>query len=163
GYLVHFQDELGQMKGHGHVWEVREVSPTGFTARVLAGNKPLDDKLLKFTLDPKCRAWSKGKKVKPSVRARDRVYLTWCLREGKRVVHLLADDASMDAVKKEEQERLAKEVAREGIAGKVEGVEGSKVRFMVYATGWSQAGQLKAGQQVSLSGTGKGFRPTGPR
>src|SRR5439155_19895282 len=42
GYLVHFQDEIGQMKGHGHAWQLLAADGTGFTARVMAGDKPVD-------------------------------------------------------------------------------------------------------------------------
>jgi hypothetical protein len=160
GYLIHFQDELCQMKGHGHVWEVRKVTDDGrgFTARVLAGGKPLDDKELIFQLDPKCQIRRAEKK---ELRAGDHLYLTWCLRDGKRVVMLIADDASLDTIKKEEQERVAEQVAKEGLGGRIEGVEGKTVQFMVFATHWAQAGQLKAGQDVRLMRTGKGYRPTG--
>jgi hypothetical protein len=163
GYLVHFQDELCQMKGHGHVWEVRKLlEDGGFVARVLAGDKPLDDKELAFQIDPKCKAWRAGKPAeKPTLGVGDRVYLTWCLRDDRRVVVLVADDASLDAVKKEQQERVAAELAKEGITGWVEGVEGKSVRFLAFATYWSQAGQLKPGDAVRLTRTDKGFRPTG--
>src|SRR5207245_1646654 len=30
GYLVHFQDEIGQMKGHGHAWQVLSSDAKGF-------------------------------------------------------------------------------------------------------------------------------------
>src|SRR5258707_873761 len=98
------------MKGHGHVWEVRSTEDGGFTARVLAGDKPLDDKEPAFRLDPKCTAWRGGKVVdRPDLRVGDRVYLTWCQRDDRRVVVLVADDASLDAVKKAQQERVEAE------------------------------------------------------
>ena len=40
-YLVHFQDEMCQMKGHGHAWEVTKVIVGGFAARGMAGEKPI--------------------------------------------------------------------------------------------------------------------------
>src|SRR5947209_16846317 len=54
-YLVHFQDEIGQMKGHNHAWQVETVTADGCTARVMAGDKPLDDKTATVTLDKTCR------------------------------------------------------------------------------------------------------------
>ena len=33
-YLVHFQDEIGQMKGHNHAWRVLSVAKDSFSARV---------------------------------------------------------------------------------------------------------------------------------
>src|SRR5262249_30538165 len=89
------------------------------------------------------------------------LYLTWCLRDGNRVVHLIADEASLDAVKKEQQDRIAREVAKEGIAGQIEASEGKAVRFMAYPTYWAQAGKLKPGQEGRLGQTGKGFRRAG--
>src|SRR5262249_48728900 len=108
------------------------------------------------------KGWRGGKPGRPAVRPGDRVYLTWCLRDGKRVVFLVADDDSLEAVKKEQQARVAAEVAREGIAGQVEGVEGTTVQFMVFPTYWSQAGVLRPGRAVRLTATGKGHRPAGP-
>jgi hypothetical protein len=39
GYVVHFQDELCQMKGHSHVWLIRSVGTIGFTARAFDKDK----------------------------------------------------------------------------------------------------------------------------
>jgi hypothetical protein len=52
-------------------------------------------------------------------------------------------------------------VKEEGIGGRVDGVDGTAVRYMAFATFWFQAGKLKSGQAVRLSRVGKGLRPTG--
>ncbi|NBR07901.1 MAG: hypothetical protein EBT92_19360, partial [Planctomycetes bacterium] len=56
GYLVHYQDELCQMKGHNHIWEITEDSLDGktFKARVIADKKPLDNNIADFNIDPAC-------------------------------------------------------------------------------------------------------------
>ncbi|MEK7862883.1 MAG: hypothetical protein AAB295_06415, partial [Chloroflexota bacterium] len=56
-YLVHVQDEIGQMKGHGHAWVLERVTPDGrgFTARGKHGEKPLPEEASDFELDPACR------------------------------------------------------------------------------------------------------------
>jgi gluconolactonase len=164
GYVVHFQDELCQMKGHGHIYEIRTVAEDGkgFTARVLAGDTPLDDKEVAFQIDTSCKTWRGGKVVeKPTLRVGDRVYLTWCLRNDKRIVMLLADDASLEAIKKQEQESVAEQVAKAGLGGRVEAVEGKSVQFMVFAPHWAQANSLKAGDAVQIKRSGKGFQPVG--
>ncbi len=150
GYLVHFQDELGQMKGHGHVWEVASAKANRFSARVLAQDKPLDDKVWEFDIDPKCVAWRNGMSAPAAVQAGERVYLTWCWEGERRKVHLIADAASLTAIQSQQEKRIAEQVAREGIGGWVDGVEGTTVRFMAFATHWAQAGQLKPGQAVRL-------------
>src|SRR5262249_38078434 len=105
GYLTHFQDEIGQMKGHGHYWRIRSVNAKGFTAVGMAGDKPLDGKEVAFTLDPKSRIWKAGKIVEAMpYAADDKVLLTWVLRGEDRVAVLMTDDASLDAIKKEHAE-----------------------------------------------------------
>ena len=164
GYVVHFQDELCQMKGHGHSWEIRSVTAdgNGFTARGMAGDKPLDDKDFSFQIDPKCQKWSGGKLVeKLTFRKGDRVYLTWCPRDDKRIVLLVADNASLDAVKKGQEQHIDEQVAVDGLGGRIEGIEGKTVQLMVFAPHWAQAGRLKPGDEVSLKRSGKGFHATG--
>ncbi len=163
-YLVHFQDELGQMKGHGHVWEVRSAAKDGrgFSARVLAGGKPLDDKLLSFRLDPQCTHWRGGKAVRnPAPRPGDRLYLTWAYQGDNKVVHLTADGASLDALKKTEQEAVARRLATLGLGAHVEAVEGDVVDLLVFPTYWQQAGAWKPGQALEIRATAAGFRPAG--
>jgi predicted acyl esterase len=161
GYVVHFQDELCQMKGHGHVWEIRSSTPEGFTARVMAKDKPLDDKELPFRLEPTCKVWRDGKTT-TGVKVGERVYLTWCWRDEQRHVSLVADDASLPLIKKQMQDRVAREVAKEGVGGQVEKVDGHTIRYMAFATSWSQVGELKPGQEFKLSRVTKGYRPYGP-
>lgn len=162
GYVVHFQDEISQMKGHGHAWQVREVSGAkNFVAQVYAGDKPLEDKSHAFEIDPACKKWSGGKltdafPIKPG----DRLYMTWVYRDERRVVVLLADDASLETLKRLETERINKEVAAEGLAGQVEMIDEGQFQFMVYSTYWAQANQLKTGQAVQIVQTGPGYRPT---
>jgi hypothetical protein len=87
--------------------------------------------------------------------------MTWVLRDKKRVAVLVTDDASLDAIKKEQAERLDKQVAAEGVAGQVQTVEGDVVHVMVFATHWSQVARLKEKQAVRLRPSGKGQRPEG--
>ena len=162
GYLVHFQDEICQMFGHGHFWQTVAVDGPNFTARVMAGEKPLEEQVREFTLDPQCRKWKDGKLVEQvDLAANQRLYLTWCLREGKRVVMLLSDEASLPAIKQQEAERMAALTATEGVAGRLESLDKHTVHVLIFGTHWSQAGQIKEGQSVRLSGTGSGFHPQG--
>ncbi|MBI1831035.1 MAG: hypothetical protein HYR84_06260 [Planctomycetes bacterium] len=162
-YLVHFQDEMCQMKGHNHAWQVekifREVYKRidgtevrhGFTARVMAGDKALDEKVVEFRLDPKCNQWRDGKKgAGPSVKAGERVYLTWCYEENRRIVHLVSDAASLDAIQSEAKKRIAERVKKEGMTGFIEEVAKEKTRVLVFATWWQQAGTLKPGDTLRL-------------
>jgi len=164
GFLVHMQDELSQMKGHGHCWQVKTVveKDRQFSAVGLAGDKPLDGKEATFVLDPQCQVWQAGQRVQQAtLQPGDKRYLTWCYRKDQRVVHLLADEASLEALKKQEAERLDREIAAEGIAGRIESVEGTTVHLLVFPTHWSQAGRLKEGQVVRLTATGRGYHPAG--
>jgi hypothetical protein len=164
GFLVHFQDELCQMKGHGHVWEViaAKEGSADFTARVLAGDKPLDDRTVSFRLEQAGRHWRGGKQVElASVRAGERLYLTWAEREGVRRVFLTADDASLDAIKKAEEKAVNARLAADGLGAHVEAVDGDVARLLIFPAFWAQAGQWKDGQQVLLRATTPALRPTG--
>lgn len=164
GYLVHFQDEICQMKGHGHYWQIRAVEPNGrkFTARVMAGDKVLDERELSFEIDPKCRQFHDGKPVdKFPLQVGGKCYMTWVMRGEQRVAMLLTDDASLEALKKEEAARVAGQLAVEGMAGRVESVEGANVHWMAYSNHWQQAGALTPGTAGSLQLTGKGYHPQG--
>jgi gluconolactonase len=164
GYLVHFQDEIGQMHGHKHVWEVRSVSTGGreFGACVLAGDKPFDERERLFEFDTGCTKWHDGKKVdRLELKASDRMYLTWRLEGGRRLVRLVADAASLEALRKEEQERINRLLVSDGLTGKLEAVERKTVRYLAFATHWPQANSLWPGQQVVLRRTDKVLRPTG--
>ena len=165
GYVVHFQDEISQMKGHGHAWKVLEVDgDNGFTAQIFAGEKPVETKTHKFEIDPGCKKWSAGKRVeKVQLQPGDRVYLTWIYRDKTRFAMLLTDDASLETLKKLETERIDKQIAADGMAGRLETVEKDHVQFMIYSTYWAQASRLKPGQVVQITATGPGYRPVGAR
>ncbi len=162
GYVVHFQDEISQMKGHGHFWKIQYVKePSHFTAQVFAGDKPLEEKTHDFEIDPGCRNWVDGKlsetfPLKPG----DGIYMTWIYQDTRRVVKLLTDDASLETLKIRESKRIAEEIAREGLAGQIDTVFENQAHFLVYSSYWAQSGQLKPGQEVQIAPTGPGFRPT---
>jgi hypothetical protein len=165
-YLVHFQDELCQMKGHNHAWQIENVSfekasrerkrpekCVGFTAKVVAGDKVLDDNLAHFHFDAGCSHWRDGKKLDAATaKIGERVYLTWCY-EGKdklRVVKLCSDAASLEKIQAEEKKRIAERVKKEGMTGFIEEVAKDRTRVLVFATWWQQAGDLKPGAKLRL-------------
>jgi hypothetical protein len=162
-YLVHFQDEMCQMKGHNHVWRIENVMGVldqekgpkivGFTAKAMAGDKVLDENLAHFHFDLSCSHWREGKKsVGANAKIGDRVYLTWCY-EGKaklRIVKLFSDAASLDAIQKDAKKRIAERVKKEGMTGFIEEVAKDKTRVLVFATWWQQAGDLKNGDKLRL-------------
>ena len=153
GYLVHFQDEIGQMKGHGHFWQIKTVGKDGasFSAVAIAGEKPIDGKELVFHTDSKCRVYKAGKSSdKFPFAAGDKVYLTWCSEKDRRIAKLACDDASLETIRKTEGERLQKEINRDGMAGRIESWDGDKLHVMIYARNWAQAGQLRDQQSVVL-------------
>ena len=164
-YLVHFQDEMCQMKGHNHAWLVesffgdldidKKLRKNGFTARVMAGDKAIDDKVATFQFDPKCIHWSGGKRVDSgSAKLGERVYLTWCYEDKLRVVKLCSDAASLDAIQAEAKKRIADRVKKEGMTGFVEEVTKEKTRVLIFATWWAQARELKHGDKLHLQGDG---------
>ncbi len=162
GYLVHFQDEICQMKGHGHYWQVHGIEGQQFTARVMAGDKVFEETPRSFVLAPDCRVWRKGQQVSSaSLAINERIYLTWRQQGQERVVVLVCDDASLDAIKQREADRLQREIAAEGIAGRLESIDGKQAHLMVFGTHWSQAGQLKVAQKVRVVAAGAGHRPQG--
>lgn len=164
GLLVHVQDEVSQMKGHGHYWQVLAVDANArtFVGRIMAGDKPLGSPDVTFKLDPNCRCWRDGAVAETRLPAvDDKRYLTWAYRDGQPTVLLLADDASLDAVKKEQEERTSQTVAREGLSGQLEVIEGNTVYVLVHSTYWFQARLLKPGNTVRLTATGAGLRPQG--
>lgn len=148
-YLVHYQDEIGQMKGHQHAWQVEEVAAggRGFTARVMHGDKVFDANLGSFELDGACRIWRDGKVVgEPGLSKGERLFLTWCYDGSRRVVKLMADGASLDAIQAEEQKRVRERIAREGMGAFVEAPD----RLLIFSTYWAQAAGLKPGQTLRL-------------
>ncbi|MBI3857699.1 MAG: hypothetical protein HY293_18615 [Planctomycetes bacterium] len=152
-YLVHFQDEVGQMKGHNHAWRIDEVAAggRGFVARVMHGDKLFDPNPGRFELDPACRIWRDGKIVdQPGLTQDERLFLTWCTDGTRRVVRMMADAASLNAIQAEGQKRVQERVAREGMGGFVESVGDGKAQILIFATWWAQAAGLKPGQTIRL-------------
>ena len=86
----------------------------------------------------------------PALKEGERLYFTWTLDGEWRVVRLVADDASLEVLKKEELDRINARVARDGVTGYVEAVDGDAVQFLVFSSGWFQANQWKPGQLVGL-------------
>ena len=164
GWLVHYQDELCQMKGHGHAWVIRTVAPSGreFSAQVFAGEKPFEEQPRTFTLADDVKCFRHGQRAEsPALQAGDRLYFTWTKTADRRVVRLLADDASLEAVKKTEADAVAARVAREGLTGQIELITGDTVRFLIHSSYWFQGNQLKPGQTVQLRATDAQFAPLG--
>lgn len=164
GWLVHYQDELCQMKGHNHAWVIQSVKPGGreFSAQVFAGDKPFEEKPRDFTLATDAQFFRHGQRTdSPALKPGDRLYFTWTKETAGRVVRLIADDASLDAVKKIEADVVAARTARDGLTGQVELVSGDTVHFLIHSSYWSQGNQLKPGQLVQLRATDAQFNPTG--
>jgi len=164
GLMVHFQDEMCQMKGHYHAWQVREVDEKKrtFTAQAMAGDKAMDEMPREFQLAADVKAWRGGKLTEVTLpKVGERLYLRWCWKDNRRLVHLTTDDASAETLKTQQTEQYAADVAREGLAGLVESLSGPTVRYLAFSNYWIQSGKLKPGQTVRLSRTTAGFRPTG--
>ena len=163
GYLVHYQDELCQMKGHNHIWEITEDAVDGktFKARVIADKKPLDKNIAEFIISPECKKWKAGKLIDTlSMKKGDTFYLTWCMKEKQKVVMQIVDEASLEEIKSRQLALINSRLAKDGLEGYIDTVDGKKVLFTVYATFWSQANQLKPGQMVQiLSPSEKGKAP----
>jgi hypothetical protein len=153
-YLVHYQDEIGQMKGHHHAWQVEEVASggRGFTGRVMHGDNVFDPNLGTFELDAACRIWRDGKAAGESGLAKgQRLYLTWCYDGTRRVVKLMADAASLHAVQADGEKRVAERIAREGMGAFVEEAE----RLLIFSTFWAQAAAIKPGQTLRVRSAGE--------
>ena len=84
----------------------------------------------------------------------ERVFLTWCYEEKRRVVHLISDAASLDAIQAEAKKRIAERVKKEGMTGFVEEATKENTRVLVFATWWQQAGELKQGDKLRLQADG---------
>ena len=146
-YLVHYQDEIGQMKGHGHAWQLDEVSPRGFVARVMNGEKVFDPNPGTFELDPGCAIWRSGKKSEdPALAKGEKLFLTWRYDGARRVVKVIADAASLDALQRESEQRVRERLTREGMGAFVE----STRQILIFSTWWAQANSLKTGQKLTL-------------
>ncbi len=164
GYLVHYQDELCQMKGHNHAWIIRGVKAGGreFSAQVFSGDKVFEEQAREFMLAADARVFRGGKAVpEAALKEGDRLYFTWTMEAERRVVRMLADDASAEAVKQAELARVTPRLAREGLLGFVEAVDGEVVHYLVFSTHWFQAGQWKPGQMLGLRATSASGESTG--
>ncbi|HZZ81093.1 MAG TPA: hypothetical protein VFE62_21505 [Gemmataceae bacterium] len=157
-YLVHFQDELCQMKGHNHAWQIEKVRADGFDAKVMAGDKEFDDgKIASFAFDAKCKIWHGGKIVeKGQTKPGERVYLTWVYAGKRRIVKLLCDATGLDAIQAEERKRIEARVKAEGMTAFVEEATPDQTRVLVFATWWQQAAALKPGDTLRLKMEGSG-------
>ena len=165
GYVVHFQDEICQMHGHGHAWEVKAVTANGrgFSGQVMAGDKPLDSRMVSFVLDKDCQVWREGKlSAEAGLKVGERVFMTatYASPQLPQVV-LLSDAASLDAIKKLEQQRVQERVRRDGLGGTIELLEAPAVQVCLFSNYWSQASQLKQDQPVRLQLADDQQRPTG--
>jgi len=163
-YLVHYQDEMCQMKGHNHAWQVEGVADggRGFSARVMHDDKIFDPNLGSFELDPNCQVWREGKKAEqPGLAKGERLYLTWCYEEQRRVVKTMADAASLNAIQAESQKLVRERLARDGMAGFVEDVADGKARLLLFSTHWAQAGAIQKGQTLTLKASDASYRPSG--
>ena len=164
GWLVHYQDEVCQMKGHGHAWVIQSVKPGGreFSAQVFAGDKPFEDKPRDFTLAADVKVFRNGQRTDaPALKTGDRLYFTWTKDADRRVVRLVTDDASLDAVKKIESDQITARIAQEGLTGQIEAVNGETVHFLIHSSYWFQGNLLKPGQTLQLRATDAQFAPTG--
>lgn len=165
GYLVHFQDELCQMKGHGHIWELEKVADNDsltFTARVKANGKFLDGKPWPFRLDKSCRHWRGGKRVdRPSLKTGEQLFLTWSMQHDQRLVHLTSDDASLEALRKSHQQSVAARLKTLGLGAHMEAIDGDRLRLLIFPTYWAQAVLWKEGQRLRIQATDTGLVPIG--
>jgi gluconolactonase len=163
-YLVHFQDELCQMKGHAHAWEVRTIATDGksFTAQAMAADKPLEDRERSFEFAGDAKFWREGKNVsEPSLKIGERLFLTWCYSDKRRQVHVLSDDASLEVIKQQAAQRVAASITESGLRGFMDQIDGREARVAIFSTYWSQAGQLKPDQKIRLQQVGDERRATG--
>ena len=164
GWLVHYQDEVCQMKGHNHAWVIQSVKPGGreFSAQVYAGDKPFEDKPRDFQFAADAKFFRNGQRTDaPALKTGDRLYFTWTKDGDRRIVRLLTDDASLDAMKRIETDAVASRIARDGLTGQIELVTGDTVHFLIHSSYWFQGNLLKLGQAVQLRATDAQFAPTG--
>jgi hypothetical protein len=124
-WLVHFQDEIGQMKGHGKIWKVESATSAGFRADALD-----------FEFAP-----GVARELKPG----DGVYLRWCKDGTRRVVHTVVDEAGLAALKAAAEKRVAERVARDGL-----GALGEEGRILIYPGDWSPARAIKPGMSIRI-------------
>jgi hypothetical protein len=154
GYVVHFQDELSQMRGHNHAWQVREVEPGDrwFRASLWMGNeKKLSDDVWSFWIDIDCEKWIGGKRVETfPLKVDDHLWMTWVWQNGQRVVKRIVDAESCETLKKQQEARTRWRIIDEGIPGQLKTFSDPNFKLLLYSTYWSQARQLKPSQRVDL-------------
>ncbi len=164
GWLVHYQDEMCQMKGHGHAWVIQSVKLGGreFAAQVFAGDKVFEEKPRDFELAADARI-VRGAEPAADVALRngERLYFTWTLTGERRIVHTVADDAGLQVLKAEEAARVDARLAREGLGSFVESVDAESVRLLIFSSAWFHANRLKPGQTVDLRATNSTYTPIG--
>lgn len=164
GWLVHYQDEMCQMKGHGHVWVIQSVKPGGreFSAQVFAGDKVFEEKPRDFELAADARIVRGAKSAADvALQKGDRLYFTWTLVGDRRIVRTVADDAGPEVLKKEESARVDARLAREGLGSFVESVDADTVHLLIFSSAWFHANRLKPGETVDLRATTATFTPSG--
>ena len=154
GYVVHFQDELSQMRGHNHAWQVREVErgDRWFRASLWMGNeKKLSDDVWSFWIDIDCEKWIGGKRVETfPLKVDDHLWMTWVWQNGQRVVKRIVDAESCETLKKQQEARTRWRLIDDGIPGIARETKGDAAKLLIYSTYWSQARQFKPGMSVEL-------------
>lgn len=80
----------------------------------------------------------------------DARYLTWCMKEKQKVVMQIVDEASLEEIKTWQLALINSRLAKDGLEGYIDDVDGKKVSFTVYSTYWLQANQVKPGQTVQI-------------
>lgn len=173
GWLVSYQDEMCQMKGHGHAWIIQSVKPSGrgFSAQVYAGEKVFEEKPRDFELAPEARIVRGNPPAATPLHKGDRLYFTWTLTGNRRIVHTIADDAGLEVLKKEEADRVDARLAKEGLGGFIESIDAdaqptstswqATARLLIFSSSWSHANKLKPSQTLDLRATTATFNPTG--
>jgi len=82
------------------------------------------------------------------------------MKEKQKIVMQIVDEASLEEVKTRQLGLINSRLAKDGLEGYIDTVDGKKVSFTVYATYWSQANQLRPNQLVQIfSPSEKGKAP----
>ena len=158
-HVIIIVDSIGNLASRKEVEDALEGKT--FKARVIADKKPLDKNIAEFNISPECKKWKAGKLIDTlAMKKGDTFYLTWCMKEKQKVVMQIVDEASLEEIKTRQLALINSRLAKDGLEGYIDTVDGKKVLFTVYATYWSQANQLKPGQLVQIfSPSEKGKAP----
>lgn len=62
----------------------------------------------------------------------------------------IVDEASLEEIKTRQLALINSRLAKDGLEGYIDDVDGKKVSFTVYSTYWLQANQVKPGQTVQI-------------